>query len=274
MVNLLTSYYYLSLFLTGIFGFFAISSKNPIHATFSLILCFIFASGSFILLGHEYIGVTLIIVYAGGLAIMLIFVLMFLDLKQLEAFQLNRSNTLSFFALLLATFILYLLFIILINSHFVSDNIDINNSINHPNFNLINTKFNQDSTTQTDYIDYSLFSSMIPSSSHIIIDQNDNNSVDVNNMKLNILLSHDFMYCVTQVGFFMYTLYRSHFILMSLLLLFAMVCAVFLTKEVRENIKLKSASNQAQVLIKKQESFKQLKRNPKKTFSLYSNRKK
>jgi NADH-quinone oxidoreductase subunit J len=56
-----------------------ISIKNPVHAVLFLIFAFFNASGLFILLGAEYIALTLVIVYVGAVAVLFLFVIMMLD---------------------------------------------------------------------------------------------------------------------------------------------------------------------------------------------------
>ena len=58
-----------------------ISSRNPVHAVFFLILAFFNAAGLFVLLGAEYIAMTLVIVYVGAVAVLFLFVVMMLNIK-------------------------------------------------------------------------------------------------------------------------------------------------------------------------------------------------
>ncbi len=62
-------------------------SRNPVHAVLFLIFCFFNAAGLFILLGAEYIAMTLVIVYVGAVAILFLFVVMMLDVKYEELKQ-------------------------------------------------------------------------------------------------------------------------------------------------------------------------------------------
>lgn len=57
-----------------------ISAKNPVHSVFFLILAFFSSAGLFVLLGAEYIAMTLIIVYVGAVAVLFLFVVMMLDI--------------------------------------------------------------------------------------------------------------------------------------------------------------------------------------------------
>ena len=69
-----------------IFAFILISSallvitaRNPVHSVLFLILSFFNASGLFILLGAEFVGMILAIVYVGAVAVLFLFVVMMLD---------------------------------------------------------------------------------------------------------------------------------------------------------------------------------------------------
>ncbi|MBV0899169.1 MAG: NADH-quinone oxidoreductase subunit J [Wolbachia endosymbiont of Fragariocoptes setiger] len=59
-----------------------ISAKNPIHSVLFLIVTFIFSSLLFILLGAEFIAMMILIVYTGAVAVLFLFIVMMLDLKQ------------------------------------------------------------------------------------------------------------------------------------------------------------------------------------------------
>ncbi len=56
-----------------------ISSRNPVYSVLFLIFCFFNAAGLFVLLGAEYIAMTLVIVYVGAVAVLFLFVVMMLD---------------------------------------------------------------------------------------------------------------------------------------------------------------------------------------------------
>ncbi|MBA8666998.1 NADH-quinone oxidoreductase subunit J [Holosporaceae bacterium 'Namur'] len=56
-----------------------VSVKNPVHAVLFLIFAFFNAAGLFILIGAEYIAMTLVIVYVGAVMVLFLFVIMMLD---------------------------------------------------------------------------------------------------------------------------------------------------------------------------------------------------
>jgi NADH-quinone oxidoreductase subunit J len=61
-----------------------ISCRNPVHSVLFLILTFFSAAGIFILVGAEFLAMTLIIVYVGAVAVLFLFVIMMLDIKLTE----------------------------------------------------------------------------------------------------------------------------------------------------------------------------------------------
>ena len=56
-----------------------ITARNPVHSVLFLILCFFNAAGLFVLLGAEFVGMILAIVYVGAVAVLFLFVVMMLD---------------------------------------------------------------------------------------------------------------------------------------------------------------------------------------------------
>ena len=58
--------FYLFAALTVFSGVMVVSSRNPVHSVLFLIFAFFNAAGLFLLIGAEYIAMTLIIVYVGA----------------------------------------------------------------------------------------------------------------------------------------------------------------------------------------------------------------
>ena len=56
-----------------------ITARNPVHSVLFLILAFFNAAGLFVLLGAEFVGMILAIVYVGAVAVLFLFVVMMLD---------------------------------------------------------------------------------------------------------------------------------------------------------------------------------------------------
>ena len=62
-----------------------ITAKNPIHSVFFLIVAFFNAAGLFVLLGAEYVAMTLVIVYVGAVMVLFLFVVMMLNINYEKA---------------------------------------------------------------------------------------------------------------------------------------------------------------------------------------------
>ncbi len=56
-----------------------ISSRNPVHSVFFLILAFVNSAGIFVLAGAEFLAMILLIVYVGAVAVLFLFVVMMLN---------------------------------------------------------------------------------------------------------------------------------------------------------------------------------------------------
>jgi len=77
-------FFYLFAGLAVIAGFMVIAAKNPVHAVLFLIMAFFNAAGLFLLLGAEFLALTLLIVYVGAVAVLFLFVVMMLDVDFAE----------------------------------------------------------------------------------------------------------------------------------------------------------------------------------------------
>jgi len=56
-----------------------ITARNPVHCVLFLILAFLNGAGLFVLMGAEFLGLILAIVYVGAVAVLFMFVVMMLD---------------------------------------------------------------------------------------------------------------------------------------------------------------------------------------------------
>jgi NADH-quinone oxidoreductase subunit J len=66
-------------------GFFVVVEKNPIHAVFFLVLCFVNASGMLLMVGAEFLAFMFLVVYVGAIAVLFLFVVMMLNIATEEA---------------------------------------------------------------------------------------------------------------------------------------------------------------------------------------------
>jgi NADH-quinone oxidoreductase subunit J len=57
-------------------------SKNPVHSVLYLVTCFFAISGHYILLNAQFLAIVNIIVYAGAIMVLFLFVVMMLNLNQ------------------------------------------------------------------------------------------------------------------------------------------------------------------------------------------------
>ena len=67
-----------------------ITSKNPIHSVIWLILVFFAISGHYLLMNAQFLAIVNIIVYAGAIMVLFLYVLMLMDLKKETKPQKNR----------------------------------------------------------------------------------------------------------------------------------------------------------------------------------------
>jgi NADH-quinone oxidoreductase subunit J len=69
-----------------------ITTRNPVHAVLWLVLCFFTAADVWILLGAEFLGIALVLVYVGAVMVLFLFVVMMLDVN----FDSLRTNFRSY----------------------------------------------------------------------------------------------------------------------------------------------------------------------------------
>jgi NADH-quinone oxidoreductase subunit J len=70
-------------------GIMVITEKNTMHSVFYLVLAFVNAAVIVVMRGVDYLGLLLIIVYVGAIAILFLFVVMMINLKEEES---NRTR--------------------------------------------------------------------------------------------------------------------------------------------------------------------------------------
>lgn len=78
--SIVTLLFYCFSFLVLFAAVMVVSVKNPVHSVLFLIFTFFNAAGLFVLLGAEYIAMTLVIVYVGAVAVLFLFVVMMLNI--------------------------------------------------------------------------------------------------------------------------------------------------------------------------------------------------
>ena len=75
-------FFYIFSFIAIISSLMVIVSKNTVHSVFFLILDFISISCLFIMIGAEFLGMIMLIVYVGAVAVLFLFVVMMLNVAQ------------------------------------------------------------------------------------------------------------------------------------------------------------------------------------------------
>jgi len=107
------------------------ASKNTVHSVFFLILDFISISCLFIMIGAEFLGMIMLIVYVGAVAVLFLFVVMMLNVAQQKNqwFASEDSSKHIPVGLIISTLIFVELIIVVGGWKYKPDLFDINNSI-------------------------------------------------------------------------------------------------------------------------------------------------
>ena len=94
------------------------ASKNTVHSVFFLILDFISISCLFIMIGAEFLGMIMLIVYVGAVAVLFLFVVMMLNVAQQKNqwFSAEASSKHIPIGLIISTLIFVELIIVVINN--------------------------------------------------------------------------------------------------------------------------------------------------------------
>ena len=92
-----------------------VASKNTVHSVFFLILDFISISCLFIMIGAEFLGMIMLIVYVGAVAVLFLFVVMMLNVAQQKNqwFESTYDNTHIPIGLLISVVIFFELVIVI-----------------------------------------------------------------------------------------------------------------------------------------------------------------
>ena len=136
------------------------ASKNTVHSVFFLILDFISISCLFIMIGAEFLGMIMLIVYVGAVAVLFLFVVMMLNVAQQrnQWFASEESSGHIPVGLIISTLIFFELIIVIGGWKYKPDLFDLNNSM--ANFSLSNTH-SIGQILYTDYIHVFQISGMI-----------------------------------------------------------------------------------------------------------------
>ena len=82
MVNTISFYFFSIIIILS--SIKVITSKNPVQAVLFLVLSFFTSACLWILLNAEFLAITLVLVYVGAVMVLFIFVVMMLEIKNVE----------------------------------------------------------------------------------------------------------------------------------------------------------------------------------------------
>ncbi len=107
------------------------ASKNTVHSVFFLILDFISISCLFIMIGAEFLGMIMLIVYVGAVAVLFLFVVMMLNVAQQKNQWFAGQSTSKHIpvGLIISTLIFVEIIIVIGGWKYKPEIFDINNSI-------------------------------------------------------------------------------------------------------------------------------------------------
>jgi NADH-quinone oxidoreductase subunit J len=153
-------FFYTFSFIAVISAIMVTASKNTVHSVFFLILDFISISCLFIMIGAEFLGMIMLIVYVGAVAVLFLFVVMMLNVAQQKNqwFASQESSEHIPVGLIISTIIFFELLIVIGGWKYKPDLFDLNNSVN--DFSISNTH-SLGQILYTDYIHVFQLSGMI-----------------------------------------------------------------------------------------------------------------
>jgi NADH-quinone oxidoreductase subunit J len=92
----ITNLFFLLSFLGVFFALLVVFSKNPVHSVLYLILTFFTIAGHYVLLNAEFLAAVHVIVYAGAIMVLFLYVIMLLNLNKANEF--HHTNLVKFAA--------------------------------------------------------------------------------------------------------------------------------------------------------------------------------
>ena len=145
-----TIFFYVFSIIAVISAIMVTVSKNTVHSVFFLILDFISISCLFILIGAEFLGMIMLIVYVGAVAVLFLFVVMMLNVAQQQNqwFLSETSSGHIPIGLIISSIIFFELIIVVGGWKYKPD------LINSSNISLNNEISNTHSLGQVLYTDY------------------------------------------------------------------------------------------------------------------------
>ncbi|WP_019218657.1 NADH-quinone oxidoreductase subunit J [Bartonella florencae] len=116
LTGLAAAFFYLFAFIMLVSAVVVIIARNPVHSVLFLILAFFNAAALFLLAGAEFLGLILLVVYVGAVAVLFLFVVMMLDVDFAEL----KSGALRYAPIgaLVGGVIAVELIVVFVSSHF------------------------------------------------------------------------------------------------------------------------------------------------------------
>ena len=153
-------FFYTFSFIAIISALMVTVSKNTVHSVFFLILDFISISCLFIMIGAEFLGMIMLIVYVGAVAVLFLFVVMMLNVAQQKNqwFSSEDSSKHIPVGLIISTLIFVELIIVIGGWKYKPDLFDINNSVE---LSKVSNTHSLGQVLYTDYIHVFQISGMI-----------------------------------------------------------------------------------------------------------------
>ena len=84
LTGIAAAFFYLFAFIMLASAVLVVAARNPVHSVLFLILAFFNAAALFLLTGAEFLGLILLVVYVGAVAVLFLFVVMMLDVDFAE----------------------------------------------------------------------------------------------------------------------------------------------------------------------------------------------
>ncbi len=78
---LLAVTFYLFALLAVLSGFVVVTRRNPIASAVALVVCFFFLAGMYVMMDAHFVAIIQLLVYAGAIMVLFIFVIMLLNLR-------------------------------------------------------------------------------------------------------------------------------------------------------------------------------------------------
>ena len=99
------AFYFIAACILG-FAVLVVSTKDTVHSVLFLVLDFLFVAALYVLLGAPFLAVIQVLVYAGGIVVLYLFVVMLVNLKRPpEAHQDPRRRTILGFGMAVAVLV-------------------------------------------------------------------------------------------------------------------------------------------------------------------------